>query len=68
MRLAAEFWAQTRQQGRPTADPHELDCDVLIAAQVRTTFGSVNDLVVATTNVRHLSLFVPAADWWTISP
>jgi hypothetical protein len=68
MRLAAQFWAQARQQGRLTADPRELDCDVPIAAQVRTAYGDDSGVVLATTNVRHLSLFVPAADWWTISP
>ena len=62
IRLAAEYWAQARQQGRPTADPRELDCDVVLAAQARIAFGSGNDFIVATTNVRHLSLVVPAAD------
>src|SRR5262245_39867494 len=63
MRLAAEYWAQARQQGRPTADPRELDCDAIIAAQTRVFAGTNNDFVVATSNVRHLSLFVPAAEW-----
>ena len=33
LRLAARLWAQARNAGTPTADPKELDCDVLIAAQ-----------------------------------
>jgi hypothetical protein len=67
MRRAAEFWAMARQQGRPTDDPHGLDCDVVLAAQARSFLDRGHDVVVATTNVRHLSLFVPAAQWWTIS-
>lgn len=63
MRLAAEFWAQSRQSGRPTADPKELDGDVIIAAQARTVASADDDLIVATTNIGHLSRFVPAANW-----
>jgi predicted nucleic acid-binding protein len=58
---AAEFWALARNQGRPTADPSELDCDVILAAQAERV-----DAIVATENVGHLSLFVDARDWRTI--
>ena len=68
MRPAAEYWAQARQQGRPTADPRELDCDVIVAVQARVAFGADDGFIVATTNARHLSLFVPAAEWWTVAP
>jgi len=61
MRRAAEFWAQARQQGQPTADEKALDGDVILAAQA-TTLG-VADVVIATTNVGHLSRFAPAALW-----
>jgi predicted nucleic acid-binding protein len=57
---AAEFWALARNQGRPTADPSELDCDVILAAQAERV-----DAIVATENVGHLSLFVDARDWRT---
>ena len=59
---AAEFWARARNQGRPTADPKELDCDVILAAQAERA-----NAIVATENVGHLSLFVEARDWRTIS-
>lgn len=64
LRLAAQLWAQARNAGMPTADPKELDCDVLIAAQALTIRTSTSDLVIATTNVGHLARFV-AADLWT---
>jgi predicted nucleic acid-binding protein len=61
MRQAAIFWAQARQQGRPTADDKALDGDVILAAQAMT-LGAV-DVVIATTNVGHLLRFAPAALW-----
>jgi len=64
VRLAAEHWARVRQQGRPTADFRELDCDV-VAAQARLA-SAQRDFIVATTNARHLALFVPAEGWSTI--
>lgn len=61
MRQAALFWAQARQQGQPTADDKALDGDVILAAQAITL--GVTGTVIATTNVGHLSRFVPAALW-----
>jgi hypothetical protein len=60
LRLAAELWAKARQDGRPTADGKALDIDVIIAAQA-LTFGQ--DVVIATTNPKHLSQFVSAKHW-----
>lgn len=68
LRLAAKLWAQARNAGMPTADPKELDCDVLIAAQALTIGTSTSDLVIATTNVGHLARFVAADLWTNITP
>jgi predicted nucleic acid-binding protein len=66
LRLASELWAQSRRTGRPTASPHALDIDVLIAAQALALGASPSELVIATTNRKHLSQFVDARDWTEI--
>jgi predicted nucleic acid-binding protein len=58
VRRAAEWWAQARNAGTPTADARELDCDVLLAAQAEAADG-----IVVTHNVGHLSRFVRARHW-----
>jgi predicted nucleic acid-binding protein len=65
LRFGAELWAQSRRAGRPTADPTALDIDVLLSAQA-LRFGS--SPLVATTNPKHLSQFVPAQHWTDIAP
>lgn len=65
MRLAAELWATARQRGRPTAGNKAIDADVILAAQALTLGAAV---VVATTNIGHLSRFVPAELWQNIAP
>lgn len=61
MMRAAELWAEARQRGLPTADPKELDADVILAAQAQIT-----NSIVATENIGHLSLFVEARIWQDI--
>ncbi len=68
LRLSAELWAKARQQGRPTADSRELDIDVILAAQALSFGAPVRDVVVATTNAKHLEQFVPAKHWSQIFP
>jgi predicted nucleic acid-binding protein len=68
LRLGARLWAEARNRGTPTADPRELDCDVLIAAHALTLGVLPSDLVIATTNVGHLSQFVDARLWTDIRP
>ena len=65
MRHAAMFWAEARQQGQPTADDKALDGDVILAAQAATL--GVTGVIIATTNVGHLSRFAPAAMWQEIT-
>jgi predicted nucleic acid-binding protein len=68
MLKAAELWAQTRQAGKATSHDENIDIDVILAAQVLTSTYPLNDLVVVTSNLRHLSLFVPADLWTNIAP
>lgn len=68
LRLAVRLWAQARNAGTPTADPKELDCDVLIAAQALDLGIAASELIIATMNVGHLSQFVPADVWMNITP
>ncbi len=65
MLKAAELWAEARRRGRPTADPKVLDGDVILAAQATLVAveGKGNEVIVATTNVGHLSQFVDACKW-----
>ncbi len=64
MRQAAIFWAQARQQGQPTAGDKTIDGDIILVAQAVTL--AVPDIVIATTNVGHLSRFVVADLWYNI--
>jgi predicted nucleic acid-binding protein len=66
LRLAADLWAKSRQEGRPTADPKALDIDIIIAAQALSSGTPPSDLVIATTNPAHLSQFVTARYWGEI--
>lgn len=68
LRMAAELWARSRRAGRPTAAPHSLDIDVLLAAQALTFEAPPGEIVIATTNRKHLSQFVDAREWRDITP
>jgi predicted nucleic acid-binding protein len=62
MLLAAQLWADARRRGRPTAHPHDLDCDVILAAQALEAKA-----VVVTENAGHLGQFVTARHWRQIA-
>jgi hypothetical protein len=65
-RQAAAFWADARSRGMPTASRDALDADVLLAV-CTTTIGQPSDIiVVATTNVGHLSRYCDARLWTSI--
>ena len=66
MRRAAEFWALARQQGQPTASDESLDADAILAGQADTL--DAPEVIVATTNVGHLTRFVTADIWPNITP
>lgn len=66
MRRAAELWALARQRGQPTAADNTIDGDMILIAQALTL--GTSDIVIATTNIGHLSRFVPADLWQNIPP
>ena len=55
---AARLWADLRRRGLSTASPKELDGDAILAAQANRL-----NAIVATENLRHLSLMCQARDW-----
>ena len=63
MRHAAEFWAQARIQGTPTADDKALDGDMVLVGQAYEIGLEGNNVIIATTNVRHIELFMDARHW-----
>ncbi|MEG4272172.1 nucleic acid-binding protein [Microcoleus sp. M2_B4] len=63
MLLAAQLWAEARSRGRQTAEPNALDGDVILADQAILEANEGNEVVIATTNVGHLSQFVDAREW-----
>jgi predicted nucleic acid-binding protein len=66
MLKAAELWAKVRQQGKPTADNQALDGDVILASQALALKNIDYEVIIATSNKKHLSLFTEAEDWQTI--
>ncbi len=63
MLKAAQFWAQVRKQGMPTADDKALDGDVILAAQATLIQDEGHEVIIATTNVGHLSRLAQAKKW-----
>jgi predicted nucleic acid-binding protein len=64
---AASFWAQARNMGRPTAADAAIDGDVILAAQAEALSSAGHEVIIATTNVKHLELFVDARLWRDIN-
>ena len=57
LRLAAELWARSRREGRPTSASLDLDVDLILAAQ-DLTYETGSELVAGTTNFRHLQPYL----------
>jgi predicted nucleic acid-binding protein len=68
LELAAKLWAEARNKGLPTADDLSLDADVIICAQYKLLAEEYPGryVVIATTNVKHLSRFTEAKEWQEI--
>jgi predicted nucleic acid-binding protein len=72
---AAELWADARRSGMPTAANLSLDGDCILAAQSKTVYRVLSpeqivegfEVVIATSNVRHLSRYARAERWRSIS-
>jgi predicted nucleic acid-binding protein len=70
MREAAEFWADLRRRGLPTAGDEGLDADAILAAHAALIGNPGDTVTVATGNLRHLARFpgIDARDWPSITP
>jgi predicted nucleic acid-binding protein len=67
MLRAAQFWAQSRKAGKPTAVDAALDADVILAAQTSILIDEGGQALIATSNPKHLSMFVPAFEWRSLN-
>ena len=63
MNRSAQLWASARNNGISTADDKSLDCDVILAAQALVSTPATDNLIIATSNVRHLARFAKAQKW-----
>ena len=66
---AAQLWATARQNHNPTSDDENIDIDMILSAQyllIKAEFPGQN-IVVATTNTKHLRLFTTAEEWENIN-
>lgn len=53
---------------RLASDRTALDIDVILAAQALSFGPSPADVIIATSNAKHLAQFIPAQDWSEIVP
>lgn len=67
--LAASLWAKAANEGLRTRDDKNIDIDIIISAQYKVLEDefSGQEVVVATTNLKHLSRFCVAARWQDIN-
>ncbi|PSB41338.1 hypothetical protein [Chamaesiphon polymorphus] len=67
--LAADLWARASTSGQTTRDKKDIDFDIIISAQYQLLKDEYpgQQVIVATTNLKHLSLFCEAAQWRDIN-
>lgn len=68
MRRAAQLWADSRNAGFATADRFALDGDVILCAQALALGFAANEVIVATSNTKHIRRFIAAEEWENIIP
>ncbi|MDZ7805370.1 hypothetical protein [Thiohalophilus sp.] len=68
MREASNYWATARKIGKPTADDKSLDADMVLVGQASTISGNLDQVIVATTNIKHIDNFIEARKWQDIVP
>jgi hypothetical protein len=59
----AYFWSQARLMGKPTANDKALDADMILSAHTTAIARNGEQVIVPTTNVKHLELFCDARLW-----
>jgi hypothetical protein len=66
--LAANLWATASNEGLTTRDDKNIDVDIIISAQYQLLKAEYpgQHVIVATTNLKHLSRFCDAARWQDI--
>jgi predicted nucleic acid-binding protein len=67
--LAADLWARASTSGQTTRDEKDIDFDIIISAQyllLKDEFPG-QEVIVTTTNLKHLSIFCEAAHWRDIN-
>jgi predicted nucleic acid-binding protein len=69
MELAADLWARARSEGKATANDKNIDGDMIIAAHwsILSDRYPGREVIVVTTNVKHLGYFTNAYTWRDIN-
>ncbi len=65
-RRAAELWTMARNGGYLNAATTDLNIDLLLAAQAQLLAAPDSEVIIATSNVRHLAPFADARLWRAI--
>lgn len=66
---AAQLWAEARLKGTPTSDRKNIDVDMIISAHFKELKATNpgREIIVATDNHKHLSLFTDSMNWQDIN-